>query len=414
MVFWAVAFLISAAIAALLVLALRRGGEEQRAASADIGVYKDQLREVERDVARGVLTEAEAATIRIEVSRRLLEADREAAKATQAVRAPGVATGAVAAIMAFAVVGGAFALYLRVGAPGYPDLPLATRLEMAEAARANRPDQATAEAEAAALPRMPFEAGEEYLRLMEQLRATVAERPDDLQGQRLLARNEAGLGNFAEARAAQERVLELMGENARAQDWADYADILVLAAGGYVSPEAERALAEALRRDPSNGPAMYYSGLAMIQTGRPDLGFRIWDALLAQSRPADPWVMPVRARIRELAQVAGIRNYEPPRGLTGAAADPAPGPTAEQIEAASELTPEERMEMIRGMVGGLSNRLATEGGPVEDWARLIGALGVLGEATQARAIADEAEQVFAGDTAALSMIAEARSRAGLQ
>ena len=411
MVFWILAFLISAAIAALLLLALRRGGEEQRAAKADIGVYKDQLSEVDRDLARGVLTEAEAETIRIEVSRRLLEADRLAARATQSTQAPGVATGALAAIMALAVVGGGLALYSRVGAPGYPDLPLAARIEMAEAARANRPDQATAEAETAAMPRPPMEVGEDYLRLMDQLRATVADRPDDLQGQRLLARNEASLGNFAAARAAQDRVLELMGENAGAQDWADYADILVLAAGGYVSPEAERALAEALRRDPANGPAMYYSGLAMIQTGRPDLGFRIWDALLAQSRPTDPWVMPVRARIRELAQVAGVRNYEPPRGIT---APVAPGPTAEQIEAASDLTPEERMEMIRGMVGNLSNRLANEGGPAEDWARLIGALGVLGEATRARAIADEAEQVFAGDTAALSMIAEARSRAGLQ
>jgi cytochrome c-type biogenesis protein CcmH len=92
----------------------------------------------------------------------------------------------------------------------------------------------------------------------------------------------------------------------------------------------------------------------------------------------------------------------------------APGPTAEQMEAAAEMSPEERMEMIRGMVGGLSDRLATEGGPVEDWARLIGALGVLGEAEQARAIADEAEEVFAGDDLALSMIAEARMRAGLE
>jgi cytochrome c-type biogenesis protein CcmH len=364
---------------------------------------------VDRDLARGVLTGPEAETIRVEVSRRLLDADRRAAQAADTGNAPGTATGAVAVMIALAVVGGGLALYMRVGAPGYPDLPLAVRVEMAEAARASRPDQATAEAEAArARPRV--EAGEDYLRLMEQLRATVAERPDDLQGQRLLARNEASLGNFAAARAAQERVLDLMGETARAEDWSDYADILVLAADGYVSPEAEAALGEALRRDPSNGPALYYSGLAMIQTGRPDLGFRIWDRLLAQSRPTDPWVMPVRARIRELAQVAGVRNYTPPRGVVAAA----PGPTAEQLEAAAEMSPEERTEMIRGMVGGLSDRLATEGGPAEDWARLIAALGVLGEAEQARAIAEEAEQVFAGDQLALSMIAEARARAGLE
>jgi cytochrome c-type biogenesis protein CcmH len=83
------------------------------------------------------------------------------------------------------------------------------------------------------------------------------------------------------------------------------------------------------------------------------------------------------------------------------------------MDAAAEMTPEARMEMIQGMVAGLSDRLATEGGPPEDWARLIGALGVLGNTEQAAAIAAEAEQVFAGNDAALSLIAEARTRAGL-
>jgi cytochrome c-type biogenesis protein CcmH len=149
----------------------------------------------------------------------------------------------------------------------------------------------------------------------------------------------------------------------------------------------------------------------MIQTGRPDLAFQVWDGLLRTSQPTDPWVLPIRAQIRDLAQIAGLIDYTLP---DMAAAPAAPGPTAEQMEAAAEMTPKERMEMIRGMVGGLSDRLATEGGPPEDWARLIGALGVLGETAQATAIADEAETVFAGNDAALSMIAEARVRAGLE
>ena len=89
------------------------------------------------------------------------------------------------------------------------------------------------------------------------------------------------------------------------------------------------------------------------------------------------------------------------------------GPSAEDIEAASEMTAEERQEMIRGMVGGLSERLATEGGPPEDWARLITALGVLGETTRARAIADEARQVFGDSPEALATVNSARARAGI-
>jgi cytochrome c-type biogenesis protein CcmH len=407
MAFWIVAFVMAAAVAALMLLALRRGGEEARAAEADMQVYRDQLREVDRDVARGVLTEAEAGTVRVEVSRRLLEADRAAAVAAEERQAPGALTGAMAALTAVAVVGGTFALYQWLGAPGYPDLPLAARMEMAEAARANRPSQAEAEAEAAAIAEPRGEVSAEYLALMERLRATVAERPDDLQGHRLLARNEAALGNFAAAQVAQARVMELLGERATASDLADQADTMVMAAGGYVSPEAEAVLEEALARDPQNGTALYYTGLSMLQTGRPDLAFRIWDGLLRQSAPTDPWVVPIRAQIESLAEVAGVFNYELPR------MSEAPGPTQEQVDAAAEMTPEARMEMIEGMVRGLSDRLATEGGPPEDWARLIGALGVLGNTDQAAAIADEAEQVFAGNDAALSLIAEARMRAGI-
>jgi cytochrome c-type biogenesis protein CcmH len=408
MAFWIVALVMAGAVAALLILAFRRGGDEAGSAEADVQVYKDQLREVERDLARGVLTPTEAEAIRVEVSRRLLEADRQAAEAGTAHHAPRIATGAVAALSAVAVVGGTFALYQWLGAPGYPDLPLATRIASAEAARESRPGQEAAEAEMTALARPPVEAGAEYLALMDRLRATVAERPDDVQGHRLLARNETALGNYVAAREAQERVVALLGEAVTTQDIADLADIMVLAAGGYVSPEAEALLARVLAADPGNGAARYYTGLMMAQTGRPDLAFQVWDGLLRTSAPTDPWVLPIRAQIRDLAQIAGVRDYVPPE-----MAPRAPGPTAEAMEAAAEMTPEERMAMIRGMVDGLSDRLATEGGPPEDWARLIGALGVLGETAQATAIADEAETVFAGNDAALSLIAEARLRAGL-
>jgi cytochrome c-type biogenesis protein CcmH len=296
-------------------------------------VYRDQLKEVDRDVARGVLSGGRS---RNDPGRGVAPAarGRPAGAAADGGRdAPGAATGAMAALTAAVVVGGTIALYLWLGAPGYPDLPLATRIEMAEAARANRPDQASAEAEAANMARPGVEASAEYLALMERLRATVAERPDDVQGHRLLARNEAALGNYVAARAAQDRVVALLGETATAQDLADQADLMVMAAGGYVSPEAEAVLARALARDPRNGAARYYSGLLMAQTGRADLAFQLWDGLLRESAPTDPWVPPIRAQIRAVAEIAGVTDYAPQIGVGRACA--APGPTAEQVEAAS-------------------------------------------------------------------------------
>ena len=77
------------------------------------------------------------------------------------------------------------------------------------------------------------------------------------------------------------------------------------------------------------------------------------------------------------------------------------------------MTPEERQQMIRGMVEGLSQRLATEGGTAQEWARLIGAYGVLGETGKARQIWAEARETFAGRAQALEVLRAAAARAGV-
>lgn len=403
MSFWIISTGIAGVVALLMVLALTRRGTTEGSAAFDVQVYRDQLKEVERDLARGVVTEADADQIRIEVSRRLLEADRAAqAHGAAAGGAPRGATYGLVALVAVVVVGGTGWLYTQLGAPGYPDLPLADRIEMAEIARENRPSQQQAEAEAALRAAPAPQRDDAYLALVQQLRDAVAERPDDLSGLMLLARNEANLGRFAEAWRAQDRVVDLKGESATAQDFADLSDLMVLAAGGFVSPEAELAIRETLRRDAGNGTARYYSGLLAAQTGRPDVAFRIWRNLLETSAPDAPWVPPIRAQIPELAELAGVDYVLP---ATGAAPR---GPSASDVEAAGDMTPEARMEMIRGMVESLSERLATEGGPPDDWARLIRAYGVLGRRDAAMAIWEEAQQVFPDPVVQLPILRAAR------
>ena len=404
MLFWILIIVMALAVAAGLGLALLRrpATQDQDAADYDMRVYRDQLAEIERDAARGVIPAEEAERIRNEVSRRLLAADAKRGKAGGVGNAPRWMMLAVVAL----TIGGAVALYWRIGAPGYGDLPLAGRIETARELRESRPDQATAEAS------MPSaadtDAPAEYKDLMARLREAVAQRPGDEQGLRLLARNEGALGNFKAAYAAQEKLLGVLGPQATAVDYADYADMLVLAAGGYVSPEAERAVRAALARDAKNGAAQYYLGLMMRQTGRPDLAFRIWDGLLRQSGPQDAWVPPIRAQIMEVAQLAGRDDYQPPLP----AAD-LPGPSEDDIAAAGELDDEGRQAMIQGMVSGLAERLANQGGSAEEWARLIRAYGVLGDADRARAIRDEALGVFTTDPAGLKLIQQAGQDAGL-
>ncbi|MFK7745476.1 MAG: c-type cytochrome biogenesis protein CcmI [Roseobacter sp.] len=409
MAFWIISAGLAVLVALLLGLSLRapRRGDTEPAAAYDLKVYRDQLRDVDKDLARGVVDAADADRVRAEISRRILAADAELQAEVVEADAQKGAPLLMGVILGVTVIAGSFWMYWNIGAPGYGDLALADRIELAEIARENRPSQKEAEDSLPAYV-APDNISPDYVALVERLRATVANRPDDLQGQTLMVQNEGNLGNYAAAARAQAQVIRIKADAAASEDYITYADLLVLAAGGYVSPLAETALTQALNRDPTNGTGRYYMGLMLAQTGRPDTAFRLWDQLLREG-PADaPWIEPILAQIDDMAFRAGV-NYQLPE--IGPGRDPARGPSTEDIEAAQELSPSERIDMIQSMVQGLSDRLGSEGGPVEDWAQLITALGVLGRTNAARTVYDNAVQVFADDTRALDLLLRAGQRA---
>ena len=445
--FWAIAAgLALASFAAVFAPLLRGAGAAEPRTRYAAKLYRDQLRELGSDRARGLVTEAEARATEIEISRRLLataEADAAAPQGAPRALSRGAGVAAIGLLLA-----AGFALYARLGAPGAPDQPLVPRLERAAAERANRPRQAEAEAALAraaapagprAAPEAPSSApgprvappapdgapggsaGESAgggaatdAALVARLEEILKGRPDDERGHRLLARAQAGMGDWAGARRAQGEVIRLLGDRAQAEDYAQWAEFMILATQGYVSPEAEAALGQALTRDPSNKLARYYSGLTLLQEGRPDLTYRLWSALIAEG-PADaPWIPTIRSQIGEVARLAGLPP--PPEtapGTATGAAPASPGPGAADIEAAGELPPAERQSMIEGMVDRLAQRLAAGGGTAEDWARLIRAQGVLGRTDAARASWEAAKAQFAADPPALATLAEAARSAGL-
>ncbi|WP_425044168.1 c-type cytochrome biogenesis protein CcmI [Primorskyibacter sp. S87] len=411
MTFWILTGLLACFTAATIALALlRRSDDSEPAAAYDLRVYRDQLRDVDRDLARGTLQEADAERLRTEISRRILAADAQVQKEADGGGGNrGLAVGAALACGAL-VVAGAVLLYLDLGVPGEGDLPLSLRLEQAEEESKNRLSQSDAEARIPPQPEPELE--ESYKTLLEKLREAVAQRPDDLQGNILLAQHESNAGNYSAAVAAKSKVIDILGEQATAMDHAELAELMIIATGGYVSAEAEAALRTALDRDPQLGPARYYWGMMLSQIGRPDLAFNIWEQTLRMGPPDAPWLHPIRAQIGDMAYLAGV-DYQPPAAPATGGAGQLSGPSAEDMEAAGEMSAEDRQEMIRGMVDRLSDRLATEGGGPEEWARLIGALGVLGETSRAKAIYDEAKTRFDGNSEALAAITEAARSAGL-
>ena len=393
--FWAAAFVITVGVFWLVSKALRAVPVADD--NPSLRVYRDQLAEVDRDLARGVVTPDEAARIRTEVSRRVLDADRQPAMAPGGGKASAPVASAIIGLALLAAVAG----YFWLGAPGYPDLPLATRLAQAQTAYDNRPDQAQAELAAPAPPAV--QVSPEFSDLMAKLRTAIAARPDDLPGLALLARNEASLGNFIAARTAQAHLVALKAAKATAEDHETLAQLMVAAAGGLVTPQAEAELIRALELDPELGLARYLSGLMFVQTGRPDRTFGLWEPLLSQGPDDAPWIGPIRAQIEDIAMMAGVKYTLPD----------AKGPDAAAVAAAADMAPADRQAMIEGMVAQLQNRLNTTGGPVEDWVKLINALKVVGDETRAAAAVDAAKTAFAGNPAALAAIFDAAAQAGL-
>lgn len=392
--FWAVAASLALLVAGVLIAALRKGHvPEENIREADLAVYKDQLTEIERDLARGTLGIDDAARLRAEIGKRVIEADR--AQQTGRAVPIGGSTGTMAAIILALLLPGGLAAYWWLGAPGYPDMALQSRLLALDAGIAARPAQ-EAELERLGAPRDAA--------LDQRLAKELAERTDvTALVEEFRKRFEAG--EVQAAMRVQERILALRGAEATANDHANMALALVAEAQGYVSPEAEAELRASLQLDMTNELSRYLVGEMFLQGGRYDQAFRFWRPLAEGGAPGSPWVASIRERIEQVAELAGIR-YALPQS-EGA------GPSAQDMAAAGEMSSEERQQMIEGMVAQLSDRLAADGGTVEEWNQLIRSLVVLERKPEAQKIYDEAKLKFAGQSAELSFLKLAAVESGL-
>lgn len=376
MILWLVFALMTAAAIFAVLWPLARRGEPQSGGS-DIAVYRDQLEEIARDHAAGLIQDAEAEAARIEVSRRLLAAKDTAGPEPAPADGAALWRRRAAALAGLILVPvGATGLYLALGSPNLPGAPLAMRSDAVQ-------------------PNTPIAS------LVAQAEAHLARNPDDVRGYEVLAPVYLRLGRAEDAVRARRKVLELAGENATRR--ADLGEALTAAANGIVTRDAKAAFERALALDPGEMKAKFYIGLAASQDGRRDEAARIWRDMIAQA-PADaPWLTSVREAL------ASIGEPVESGAIAGGAA-----PGAADIAAAGTMTEQERGEMIRGMVERLAARLKENGGDVDGWQRLMRAYMVLGEPGKARAAAVDARKALAGETEKLQQIEDTVRSLGLQ
>ncbi len=151
----------------------------------------------------------------------------------------------------------------------------------------------------------------------------------------------------------QEQVITIKGEPAEVLDLQRLLDLKVVAAGGFVSPEAEEVIGRILEANPGNIAARYYLGALYNQTDRPDLALQLWRQIIENGDPNDFHVASARAQVGDAAFRAGV-EYALPE---------ARGPSLEQMDAAQDMSEEDRQAMIGGMVAGLAERLANRRWP---------------------------------------------------
>lgn len=262
-----------------------------RRADYDIAVYKDQLREVERDVARGALDGAAAQSARLEIERRLLTADADSDLAATAAL-PRASAWRWTAILTLILAPVAALIYLDHGTPGMPQISFADQA-------ADRSADAARAAQVAGL--------------IGQVEARLAENPDDLRGWVLLARAYVRLGRIDDALIAQAKAGDLfdqepdLAEDA-AETMAAFGELLMEAAGGEITPAARAAFGKALGYDPRNARARYFLAFAKMQDGDPRAAVADWKTLIADTEAATangngempPWLAGLKQRIAEI------------------------------------------------------------------------------------------------------------------
>jgi cytochrome c-type biogenesis protein CcmH len=365
------AMMTAAAILAVLWPLARRGPLRT---GSDVEVYRDQLEEIDRDRAAGLIGEPEADAARIEISRRLLAA-ADAAPPAAAGGSPWRRRAIALAALVLLPLGAA-GLYASLGSPDLPGQPQATR-------RAVPPEQRS------------------LADLVGRVEAHLENDPQDGRGWEVIAPVYMRLGRYDDAVKARRTALRLLGPTDTRE--ADLGEALTGAANGVVTAEAKSAFERALRLNPDDFRARYFSGLAAEQDGRPKEAAELWRSLLATAPAGAPWIDFVR---ESLARV------EPGTPVPPAAARRGPG--ADDIAAASELSPEQRSVMVRGMVERLAERLKNDGSDIEGWLRLVRAYMVLGERDRALAAASDARRALAAEPEKLRQVNELITGLGLE
>lgn len=362
---WLFFALLSLLALSLMVLPLRT--KLQRSAVPEDttpAVLLDQLKEVKRDLERNIISEVEATAAEQEIKRRILMQARKSSS-----RSTTTNTGGRVGVILGALFVPLFAAgyYMTMGSPEIEGLAFADRVsERQEAAQ--------------------------VADLSSQLYDRLVSDPDGgpSEGWMLLGQTYSRMGQFEEAAAA----FKVVSERPEADSavFSMLAEALIYAQQGVVTPPAEAAIDRAISMNPDNPASVYYKALALSQKGESLRGYELLIARLDAADGFYPWMESLVAEANRIGAEIG----KPPLSLADfAPMVNQPGPTAEDVANAQEMSDDDRQAFILSMVARLANRLEQEPGDLDGWMRLGNAYSVLGQTEAAIAAYERAEEITA-------------------
>ena len=374
MTLWFVFALMTVAAIFAVLWPLGRGAgaqsQDTENQGSEVVVYKDQLAEIGRDLAAGLIAAPEAEAARVEISRRLLAAAGSEPVSEPKSNLKWRRAAAVLALIGLPLI--AIGVYIPLGSPRLQDYPLAQRERGSGSGMAQSLEN-----------------------LVVQVQQHLEKNPTDGRGWNVIAPVLERLGRFDDAVRAYRNSLTYNGESAERRS--DLGEAISAAAGGVVTAEAKSEFERARALSADDPKANYFLGLAAEQDGRKDDAANIWRALLAKA-PADaPWRPLVQT---SLARVGG-------GGVT------MPALSDETLAASKDMKEGDRNAMVRGMVERLATRLKQNGDDVEGWLRLVRAYLVMGDRDKAVGASTDARQAVANDAARLRQLDEGLKTLGL-
>jgi len=339
----------------------------------DKAVYRDQLKEIERDAERGLIDEKEKEAALNEVSRRLLAAEENRQQAPALTVSQTRSGKAMTVMSLLAIVGLAGALYATIGRPDLPDMPQAKRI-----------------ANAAKNGDMPA--------LIIQVQRFLEKNPKDMRGWNVLAPALKRAGRYDEAAKAYSKIMQL--DRPTSPILVDFAESLLMANNGDPTDQIRQALKSALAMDEKYTKARFYWAMVLQQDGKRDEALVEWRKLLEQNPKNLQLQMAVQ---RQIAALSPGKNN----------GSKLPSLDKSQREAAAAMTPKERQAMIASMVQRLADRLKENGKDIDGWYRLIRARMVMGDKKAAASDLKTAQNIFKDDPAALTRLGELSTTLGL-